>query len=169
MENHKFYKKTEINKESDICEENENSIRFISKSKEYFEFSNFYERNFVLNDVEYKTIEHYFQSQKFINNDTEYAHSIINAKTPSSAKALGRKNSTKLRDDWNSARMDIMYEGLKAKFTQNKDLKELLLSTENRIIIEDNKRDNFWGIGKNEKGQNNLGVLLMKLRDEFKN
>lgn len=37
------------------------------------------------------------------------------------------------------------------------------------ILIENSKMDSFWGIGKNQKGKNMLGKLLMKVREEIKN
>lgn len=146
----------------------ENKIFFLSKSKQFFQFSNFYEKEFTINDVTYRTIEHYFQSAKFISDDFEYGQKIINAKTPGKAKGLGRGNSKSLKKDWNESRVDIMYEGLKAKFTQNKDLMQLLLSTEDKELIENNPSDSFWGIGKNQQGKNMLGKLLMKLREELR-
>lgn len=145
----------------------EDKIYFLSSSKEFFEFSNFYERDFTIDGITYKTNEHYFQSKKFSDADKEYAQRIIDSETPKKAKSLGRGNSTKLRSDWITARVEIMYEGLKAKFTQNEDLKQLLLSTSKKELIENNKADAFWGSGRNGKGNNMLGQLLMKLRKEL--
>jgi ribA/ribD-fused uncharacterized protein len=145
----------------------EEKIYFISSSKHFHEFSNFYERDFTIGEITYKTNEHYFQSKKFSQADFEYALQIINAQTPKQAKSLGRRNPSKLRQDWNTVRIDIMYEGLEAKFSQNDDLKQLLLSTRNKELIENNKGDAYWGCGRNGKGMNMQGKLLMKLRDEF--
>jgi ribA/ribD-fused uncharacterized protein len=60
-----------------------------------------------------------------------------------------------------------MYNGLKAKFTQNEKIKRLLLSTQDKILIEDTNSDYYWGCGKNKTGKNMLGILLMKLREEL--
>ena len=61
-----------------------------------------------------------------------------------------------------------MYCILWAKFTQNSYLKECLLDTGNAELIEGNTwRDTYWGVC-NGIGQNNLGKILMKLRNEFK-
>lgn len=73
-----------------------------------------------------------------------------------------------IRDDWDSIKLDVMMDVLKAKFSQNKKLKELLMSTGNANIIEDSPRDSYWGIGKDKKGQNHLGKLLVKLREILK-
>lgn len=61
-----------------------------------------------------------------------------------------------------------MKDGLYAKFTQNSELYNLLLSTGSSIIIEGNLwQDTFWGV-VNGEGQNNLGLLLMLLRNELR-
>ena len=61
-----------------------------------------------------------------------------------------------------------MKDGLYAKFTQNSELYNLLLSTGSSIIIEGNQwQDTFWGV-VNGEGQNNLGLLLMLLRNELR-
>jgi ribA/ribD-fused uncharacterized protein len=63
---------------------------------------------------------------------------------------------------------DIMYEGLRAKFTQNEDIRQKLLETGDRKLIEHTDRDKYWGDGGNGEGLNKLGILLMKLRAELK-
>ena len=54
-----------------------------------------------------------------------------------------------------------------AKFTQHEDLKAILLSTGNALLIEASKTDAFWGIGEKGNGKNMLGRLLMQVRDEL--
>ncbi len=61
-----------------------------------------------------------------------------------------------------------MYEGLRAKFSQNKELKDKLLATGQAKLVEHTDRDKYWGDGGNGEGKNRLGILLMKLRDELK-
>lgn len=60
-----------------------------------------------------------------------------------------------------------MYTAIKAKFTQHKDLNQLILSTGDRKIVEHTKNDNYWGDGGDGSGKNLLGILLMKLREEL--
>lgn len=73
----------------------------------------------------------------------------------------------RLRADWDQVKDDIMYKALHAKFTQNAHLLEVLLGTGDKEIIEASPRDAYWGWGKDQKGVNMLGKLLMKLRDEL--
>ena len=70
-----------------------------------------------------------------------------------------------------------MYKGVSAKFTQNKNLKNLLINTDNNYLVEASPSDKFWGVGLsyNSKdiinqslwGQNQLGRILMKVRAEL--
>ena len=69
-----------------------------------------------------------------------------------------------MKSDWDKIRVEEMYQIVKNKFEQNQDIKELLLSTGERDLIEGNTwGDHFWGV--DEFGANNLGKLLMKIRD----
>lgn len=81
-------------------------------------------------------------------------------------EAVERYSSLEMRPDWDEIKVEVMEEGLMAKFTQNPRLRELLLSTGDRELIEDSPRDNFWGNARN--GQNMLGKLLMKIRTELR-
>jgi ribA/ribD-fused uncharacterized protein len=97
---------------------------------------------------------------------------VANAPTPGIAKRLGRM--LPLRSDWENVKEYIMCLGLKAKFA-NKELAEQLLDTGDAELIEGNVwHDNTWGDCQCERcsgipGQNKLGKLLMKVREELKN
>lgn len=85
---------------------------------------------------------------------------------PSQAKKKGR--SVSLRPDWEEIKINVMYEICKAKFTQNENLKRSLLNTGNTELIEGNNwGDKIWG-QVNGVGENNLGKILMKIREELK-
>ena len=124
--------------------------------------------NFFNAPVEYKGL-HYlnneaaFQAQKCMNEQEKIQFTTI---PPNIAKRLGRK--VKLRPDWEIIKINIMKEIVEAKFTQNEDLKELLLETGDSILIEGNTwNDVFWGINiKTGNGSNNLGKILMQVRED---
>lgn len=85
---------------------------------------------------------------------------------PSSAKRKGRH--VQLRHDWEKVKFDIMYEICKAKFSQNAELKDKLLATGDEYLEEGNTwGDRIWGT-VNGKGQNNLGKILMRVREELR-
>lgn len=145
-----------------LIKEDDNCIEFFDG--DYNFLSNFYEHQVLFDGKLYPTNEHAFQAAKTF--DEKEREKIRMAETPSRAKFLGRK--VKLRDDWEDVKVQIMYEICLEKF-KDESLKEKLLNTEDKILIEGNTwNDDFWG-KCTEKGQNNLGKILMKIRSELKN
>lgn len=164
------------------------AIYFYDPNKGHGYCSTFTPHPIIIDDIKYQTVHHYYQSQKFTNKD--YVELIKNSYSPKIAKILGSQeieeepkwrkdlnpfikksiyDKIKIREDWETVKLDIMYKALYAKFIQYQDLKEKLLSTGDLMLIENSPKDSYWGIGKNKDGQNHLGKLLMKLRDEIKN
>mmetsp|Transcript_31001 Transcript_31001/g.35399 ORF Transcript_31001/g.35399 Transcript_31001/m.35399 type:complete len:186 (-) Transcript_31001:27-584(-) len=142
------------------------TVYFYGRKLPYYEFSNFYPASFVIDGKEYKTSEHYFQSMKFIDDETAM-EKVRNAKSPGQAAKMGRDRSNPLRSDWEEVKDGLMYDALKAKFSQHEDLKAVLLGTGTKLIVEHTKNDHYWGDGGDGGGQNMLGRLLVKLRDEL--
>lgn len=58
---------------------------------------------------------------------------------------------------------------LKCKIEQNPYVLKKLLETKDYIIVEDSPKDSYWGWGVNRDGENKLGKIWMKLREEYKN
>jgi len=147
---------------------------------EFRNFSNMSQHPIDVDGVRYPTVEHYFQGMKAKQfEDKEMEDTIVKAKTPKSAKALGKKVKNFVKEVWDAKRDEVMRTGVRAKFVQHPELRKQLLETGDRLIGEANARDLYWGIGtavSSEKskhpdkwrGQNKLGKLLMELRDEFK-
>lgn len=105
------------------------------------------------------SVEHQYQAAKTL--DITEKTNILNAHSAGAAKRMGRR--CKIRTDWDSIKLDIMFELLKQKFS-NQDLKEKLLATEDEYLEEGNYwNDTYWGVC-NGVGENHLGKLLMKLR-----
>lgn len=147
-------------------------IKFYRPGDKYGEFSNFYPSEIVINERKYATVEHYFQSQKYKNKIITTNNKIIHLdefirklSTPYLAFKHGRMYD--IRDDWEEVKDNIMQRGILAKFTQNEKLKKLLLKTENAKLVENSPTDDYWGTGKNGKGKNKLGKLLMSLRTDL--
>ncbi|MBI5361426.1 MAG: NADAR family protein [Planctomycetes bacterium] len=135
-----------------------NHIFFYShKNGKFACFSNFYTSPVVLNDRTWPTVEHYFQAMK--TSDELIQETIRKEKSPFKAKSLGRK--VNLKSDWEEIKNDVMLKALMAKFTQHKDLREILLSTNDAELHEESPYDEYWGC----KGQDILGKLLMQVRE----
>jgi predicted NAD-dependent protein-ADP-ribosyltransferase YbiA (DUF1768 family) len=68
------------------------------------------------------------------------------------------------RPKWDALRDDYLYRALYAKFTQHLDLEEMLLETEDAMLIFANPADRYYGVGVDGTGRNMLGRLLMSAR-----
>lgn len=140
-------------------------------------FSNFYQCKMVENDVVYCCSEQYFMKKKqelFEPENTKLASLILNEKKPSIIKQYGRQIENFNQDIWNKNKMNIMIRALELKFTQNENLRNLLINTTDKILVEASPYDKIWGIGisvdaanKGQawRGENLLGKCLMIVRD----
>ena len=142
--------------------------------------SQWFDVEFEVAGVKYHTAEQYMMAQKaLLFGDKEVYDEIMLASDPRQYKALGRKIKDFDGKVWDYRKYQIVVEGNKAKFSQNEDLKEFLLSTEDSILVEASPYDKIWGIGlyaaqaakgtvDQWKGQNLLGFALMEVRDWLK-
>ena len=111
-------------------------------------------------------------------NDSDVATQILAATTPIEVKALGRQVKNFDDEIWKENRYRIVKEGNILKFTQHSDLKEKLLATKGKMLVEASPRDRIWGIGYGAKnalankerwGLHLLGLVLVEVRDEMLN
>lgn len=127
---------------------------------EFAFLSNFFPCEITWEGITFQTTEAAFQAAK--TTDLEKRKEIAELSTPGKAKRAGRK--LEIRSDWESIKVSIMEEVLRIKFSQPK-MRELLKSTSSKELVEGNTwGDTFWGVC--ETGQNMLGKLLMKIRNE---
>ena len=141
-------------------------IKFYHEYEENGYLGNYYLIDITIDNVTYKSVEHYYQSQKTLDRDR--ALLIMNAETCDMAKTLGNCPDLPLRPDWPVWKIKAMEKGLKAKFSQHGELQKKLLSTGSAILMENSMVDYFWGIGEKGNGENMLGKLLMELREEIR-
>ena len=97
---------------------------------------------------------------------TTYAEYVRKAENAEDARWLGRQREISVRYDWDQIALEVMADGLRAKFTQNLVARERLLSTGNAKLVYPS-RDKYWGDGIDRTGKNMLGTLVMQLRDEL--
>lgn len=130
---------------------------------EYAFLSNFFPSTIRYNGKTWKTVEHAYAAAKtFDENQQEMIRNTTNV---AQAKRLGR--SVTLRKDWDDVKLSIMEELLVLKFS-NPLLRPMLLATGDAELIEGNNwNDYFWGVCRG-KGQNHLGKLLMKIRNNIR-
>jgi ribA/ribD-fused uncharacterized protein len=109
----------------------------------------------------YKNAEAAFHAQKTFDLSIKEQFQQLD---PSQSKKLGR--SIDLRKDWEEVKEEIMEYVIRAKFS-DPELQDLLLETGQQELVEGNWwKDTYWGVC-NGIGQNKLGKILMKIRDEL--
>ena len=150
-------------------------IYFWKTSDKYGSFSQWYKSDFTdINDIKYNCAEQFMMYQKAILfGDNDVANEILNESNPKNIKALGRKIKNFNQQLWDENKFEIVIAGNFYKFTQNDQLKSILLKTGNQDIAEASPLDKIWGIGIDEKtarsgaecqGENLLGKALMVVR-----
>jgi ribA/ribD-fused uncharacterized protein len=118
--------------------------------------------------TDYPSVEHAFQAAKcrYAEDKRQFYMTSPRMLTAPEAKKVGGK--VDLRRDWEEVKLQVMLDLLRAKFTQNRTLRQLLLSTRDATLVEGNWwGDTFWGVC-NGRGENHLGKLLMQVRDELR-
>lgn len=140
-------------------------------------FSQWYDCYFIVDGVSYHTTEQYMMACKArLFGDEDTLSKIMQTNNPADHKKLGRQVSGFDPVVWDAHKYNIVVEGNKAKFSQNAELKEFLLSTGDAIIVEASPYDRIWGIGRDLttaksggieqwRGENLLGCALMQVRD----
>ena len=159
--------------------ENPEYVFFWLDNEKYGEFSNWYQREFVIDDFRYFCVEQYMMAQKAkLFHDSVRYTAILRANSPKDCKALGKQVTPFDAKVWDAVKYDIVKTGNKAKFEQNPDLMNLLLSTGDRIMAEASPKDKIWGIALDAEtakhinpeawpGQNLLGKILMELKADW--
>ncbi|MBT4289879.1 MAG: NADAR family protein [Deltaproteobacteria bacterium] len=146
---------------------NKNTIYFHDVDKAFGDFSNFSDHPVFCDGVIWKTVEHYYQAQKF--HDFDLQDRIRMTPSPVTAKEFSNMNSHLIKKNWLEIKQQEMTIGVRSKFTQHPDLKALLISTKDKKLYEYSKNDDYWGDPGDGSGQNNLGNILMAFRSELTN
>lgn len=141
-------------------------INFYDPRDEFGCFSNFARYSLLLDGKMWPTSEHYFQAQKF--EDPQIKEEVRMCKTPRLAANMGRDRKNPIRRDWESVKVEVMRKAVRAKFTQQEDIRAVLLSTGDAKIVEHTTNDSYWGDGGDGSGKNMLGRILMEIREELR-
>ena len=113
----------------------------------------------------YPTSEHAFQAAHFIEAYPELAEKVRLCRSPRQASDFANENSNFDDPQWKQKRVSTMEDIVKCKFDQHLFIAETLKLSGNKIIVEMNDNDSFWGWGPDHNGNNELGKIWMKLRD----
>jgi ribA/ribD-fused uncharacterized protein len=127
-----------------------------------------------INGVWILTTEALYQACRFPHMP-EVQREIIGQQSPMTAKMKSRPHRENSRSDWDEVKYKVMRWCLRVKLAQNyEEFGGLLLATRDRSIVEQSRKDDYWGAklaeasGDTLIGQNVLGRLLMELREKLK-
>lgn len=143
-------------------------------------FSQWFVKEFKHEGIGYQTAEHWMMAEKArLFKDKEAELKILKSNSAGEAKKIGREVKNFIPEIWDNHKFEIVKQGNYLKFNQNEDLKEFLLRTNKRVLVEASPYDAIWGIGmiasdenistpSKWKGKNLLGYALMEVRDLLK-
>ncbi|SFJ57903.1 hypothetical protein SAMN05216275_11052 [Streptosporangium canum] len=139
--------------------------------------SQWWEVAFTADGHLFRSAEHYMMAHKaWLFGDGETAARILAAGHPGEAKKLGREVRGFEEAVWDEHRYEIVVRGNIAKFGRHPELRDFLLGTRGRVLVEASPVDRIWGIGLTAdderaaspatwRGPNLLGFALMDARD----
>lgn len=126
-------------------------------------FSNMEIDPITIDGITYPAVENYYQGMK---SGHPKILKLFSEMTPSKAKFNGRHLD--LREDWEQVKFEVMEKALRIKFAPGTIWYIKLKETEDEIVEWNNWGDRIWGKTLDGKGENYLGKILMKIRDEQK-
>lgn len=141
--------------------------------------SQWYPSAFEIDEVRYGCCEQFMMAEKArVFGDHEALAAVMATSSPREQKAIGRRIRGFQEGLWNSVCRGIVYRGNLAKFEQSDRLRNLLLATGKRTIVEASPVDSIWGIGLAADhpdasepsrwiGRNWLGIAVMQVRDQI--
>nr|WP_189105187.1 NADAR family protein [Streptomyces camponoticapitis] len=142
--------------------------------------SQWWQSPFTVDGVEYATAEHWMMAAKArLFDDPEAERKALAASGPAQAKKAGRLVRGFDETVWKRERSGIVVEGNVHKFRQDNRLRDYLLATGDRVLVEASPMDRIWGIGlaadderaqdpARWRGLNLLGFALMEARERLR-
>lgn len=142
-------------------------------------FSQWYSSPIIIENVKYNCAEQYMMAMKAVTfKDWASFLDIMKAKEPWEQKALGKTVRNFNKDEWEKVAKDFVFKANYVKFS-TPEMKQFIISTGDRELVEASPTDCIWGIGLSEddpkrcnksewRGTNWLGEVLMEVRNTFK-
>jgi len=139
-------------------------------------YSNWHPAPFYVDGIRFANSEQYMMWAKArLFGDEKSAAAMLTVTDPKDLKAMGRRVQGYVEAVWERERMPMMVQGCYAKFSQNPAMRDALLATGDRLLVEASPSDDIWGIGLEEsdpraqdpaqwQGRNLLGEALMQVR-----
>lgn len=139
---------------------------YVSRTDVHNPLASYSRFGFELDNADWPSLEHYYQGMKF--EDAEIQEQIRTAPNPAAAEKLAKKHKRKIRRDWKALKQTYMTRGVYIKCRTHPGVSEVLLKTGDLNIIENSQFDYYWGCGRDGRGDNVYGKVLMEVRDKIK-
>lgn len=122
--------------------------------------------SFELDGEQWPSVEHYYQAMKF--EESDYRESIRNATHPADATKLGKSKKHGRRKDWDKVKVTYMTRATYIKCRTHPEVAAALLASGEKPIVETSQYDYFWGCGRDLRGNNAFGKMLMGVREKLR-
>ena len=138
---------------------------YLSRTDVLNPLTSYSKHGFELDEAYWPSVEHYFQGMKF--EPGELRDAVREGDHPATAKKIADKNKNQIRKDWNKVREIIMTRAIYIKCRTHPEVAEALLATADTKIIESSQYDYYWGCGRDGRGHNTFGKVLMSVREKL--
>jgi ribA/ribD-fused uncharacterized protein len=156
---------------SDNADTHSSQLHYFSRVEVLQPFGTFSDHPFPLEEKIWPSVEHYFQAMQC--EDELFQEKVRAAESPEIARKMGKKWFLKRRKDWKTVRSIYMTRAVYSKCKAYPEIAEALLATGMDRLVENSQYDYYWGCGRDRRGENMYGQVLMnvrdKLREELKN
>ncbi|QVL50569.1 MAG: NADAR family protein [Thiocapsa sp.] len=123
-------------------------------------------RPFPLDDAEWPTAEHYVLAMQF--EDPTLKAEIRSALDLLQARKLAKRHKRKIRPDRESVRRVYMTRAIYTRCLSHPESARALLETGDKRIVESSLYDYYWGCGRDGRGLNTYGEVLMDVREKLR-
>lgn len=140
----------------------------------FFALSNLSAFNLIWRDHEFPTCEHAYQWAQYYdhpdawNSAGSIARQILRTNSAHAARELGESSAARRRPDWDDVKADILKDILKAKLSQHRYVRQQLLATDLRQLVDNTLPSQYPYADTAQDGPNLLGTLWMELRDALR-
>lgn len=135
-------------------------------SKQYFFNFTILDEPIQYGTLRFTSVESFYQAMKTLDQTVREEISHLG---PTQAKRRGRQ--VDLRPDWDAAKLKVMEYGLSRRYVPGSFDAKKLMGCQGDIVEWNRHCDIYWGccLCDDHKGigENHLGILLMKLRDDL--
>jgi len=139
---------------------------YVSRSDPLDLLSSYSKHELELDGDVWPSVEHYYQAMKFESDELRKV--IRDEDHPAKAETLATKNKKSIRKDWKKVRETYMTRGIYIKCRAHPEIADALLATGEQKIVESTQYDYYWGCGRDGRGHNTFGKVLMSVRDKLR-